>query len=96
MMLSKVDLSSIQRDYELTKYALEGHETLAGLSLKFSCRVTPSHPITTTTTAPPPQQAPFPPLLLPACPEAPLVACVLLSYILDHRVFPIPSLAPPC
>lgn len=39
MMLSKVDLSSIQRDYELTKYALEGNETLAGLSLKFSCRV---------------------------------------------------------
>ena len=33
------DLSSIQRDYELTKYVLEGHETLAGLALKFNCRM---------------------------------------------------------
>jgi len=39
LMFSNADLSSIQRNYELTKYPLEGTETLAGLALKFGCRV---------------------------------------------------------
>jgi len=33
------DWKSIHRDVELTKYKLEGTETLEGLALKFDCKV---------------------------------------------------------